>query len=488
MLDSARRQELQTLIRQGRLPEAGALCRNLSQAYTNDADALMTLGAILAQSGDLQAAAGCFERVLVLQPELPTAYYNLGKAYTMQDRFEEAMDCYRRALQFDPGLADAHTNLGDLFIKLGQPEQAEASLQQAARLQPQNADYQFNLATFYKEQLNLGKANQYYEQAIRLKPEYAAAHWNKSCVLLLSGNFPEGWQEHRWRFQNQYEIKRFQLPVFSQPRWQGESLEGKRILVYREQGIGDTLQFVRYLPLVKARGAYTIFACQQSLLDLLEDVSGIDNLQLFSEGLATEVDFDYHCPLLDLPDIFGTTLETIPAEIPYIGVDPQRKRYWQAKLAADNRVKVGLVWAGNPNHNNDRNRSCPLELFAPLMQVSDITFYSLQKGADGEQVNKLPPGMSLIDYTDELHDFADTAAFIEQLDLVISVDTSVAHLAGAMGKPVWTLLPYVPDWRWMLQREDSPWYPTMRLFRQTAKGEWGPVFQRLVDALVRLGV
>jgi hypothetical protein len=255
------------------------------------------------------------------------------------------------------------------------------------------------------------------------------------------------------------------------------------MLVYSEQGIGDTIQFVRYAPLLARRGARVILQCQPELKPLFQSLEGVDCVLSTSEALPP---FDVQAPLLSLPLALGTTLESIPAQVPYLKADPALAEAWRAKLAPAGRcLKVGLAWAGNPKHRNDRNRSMPLSVLAPLAGVGGVRFYSLQKGDAAGQAKGPPPGMDLVDLTQELNDFADTAAFVANLDLVISVDTAAVHLAGAMAKPVWTLLPFFSDWRWLLDREDSPWYPTMRLFRQRTRGEWGGVVERVVKELDR---
>jgi hypothetical protein len=252
-------------------------------------------------------------------------------------------------------------------------------------------------------------------------------------------------------------------------------------LIYTEQGLGDAIQFIRYIPLVVQRGAKLIVECRKELASLFRNVSGVKQVIKAGEQLPA---FDVYCPLLSLPLRFNTTLKTIPADIPYIKADAVLFQKWKNRLSDDNpKLKVGLVWAGRPTFKLSHLKECPLRMFSPLAQIKDITFYSLQKGNGSEQAKNPPEGMNLIDYTDEIQDFSDTAALIENLDLVISVDTSVAHLAGAMGKPVWTLLPFSPDWRWMLKREDSPWYPTMRLFRQPSHGDWKPVIERVKKEL-----
>ena len=269
-------------------------------------------------------------------------------------------------------------------------------------------------------------------------------------------------------------------PEFAQPPWDGSELNGKTVLLHAEQGLGDSIQFVRYVPMVRDRGGKVVLQCQPALSRLFTGLPGIDRVIKNGDPIPR---FDAHCPLLSLPRAFGTTLDSIPASVPYLTADPAAALDWAKRLADRPGKKVGIVWAGRAGYVGDRTRSLSLTTLAPLACASGITWYSLQKGYAAAQISDAPQGMELIDRTAELNDFADTAALIANLDLVISVDTAVAHLAGAMGKSVWTLLPYAPDWRWLLNRDDSPWYPTMRLFRQQRPGDWGEVIQRIAESL-----
>jgi len=327
-----------------------------------------------------------------------------------------------------------------------------------------------------------------FERAIQIKPEYAQAHWNRSLVLLLKGRFEEGWQEYRWRRKTN--LAAFAYPhKLDKPLWDGRPFAGKRLLVHYEQGLGDNLQFVRYLPMVKRLGGTVIFETPKSMYGLLHSFDGIDELVQASSDAPPEVEFDAYISLMDLPGISGTTLDTIPAEVPYIHADPAKVESWRDRLAGEG-LKVGLVWAGRPTGPNEvlslQHRSCSLEHFAPLADVPGVVLYGLQKGPAAAQVHQLSGQSVVANLGEQFEDFTDTAAAIENLDLVISIDTSVAHLAGAMGKPVWLLLKSDADWRWLLDRADSPWYPTMRLFRQEEWGDWDSVFERVAQELRQL--
>jgi hypothetical protein len=298
---------------------------------------------------------------------------------------------------------------------------------------------------------------------------------------LLHGDFEHGWPEYEWRWKTR-DFSSGRRP-FTQPQWDGGSLNGRTILLHAEQGLGDTLQFIRYAPLVAEAAGNIVVECPAPLKRLLRH--SLRQVPVLSKGEPLPP-FDIHCPMLSLPLACRTTLANIPRQVPYLNADSELAAHWQGKLVSQRELlKVGLAWAGNKAHKNDRHRSIELSTLAPLGEVPHVSFISLQKGEPAKQATRAPAGITLFDWSNELGDFADTATLIANLDLIISVDTAVAHLAGAMGKPVWTLLPFVPDWRWLLEREDSPWYPTMRLFRQSAPGDWSGVITRVVGALLR---
>jgi hypothetical protein len=317
------------------------------------------------------------------------------------------------------------------------------------------------------------------ERALELEPESAGGHLNMSLLRLLSGDFEGGWSEYEWRWRVLKPI--VPEPRFSQTMWDGRELNGQRILLHPEGGYGDTIQFVRYASMVAARGGQVVLGCAEELFQLLQTLNGVTELVVTGNEIPK---FELQCPLLSLPRVLKTTTENIPARVPYLHADPAlAKRCQMALENIDARLKIGLVWAGRPEFFNDRNRSIPLVRFAPLARIPGVWFCSLQKGKAGEQIGALPKDWKLTDWTGELRDFADTAALIDGLDLIISVDTAMAHLAGAMGKRVWVLLPYAPDWRWLLGRSDTPWYPTMRLFRQLEAGNWDAPFEEMKEAL-----
>jgi hypothetical protein len=304
------------------------------------------------------------------------------------------------------------------------------------------------------------------------------AHWNEALLRLLTGDFSRGWAKYEWRWRN--ESLALSTRNFSQPLWLGaEAIDGKTILLHSEQGLGDTIQFCRYVPLVAARGARVILEVERPLHEIMTNLAGAT--EVISKGDALP-DFDFHCPLLSLPLAFGTHLETIPSLTSYLRAPGQTLKHWQARLGPKARPRIGLVWSGRPAHKNDQNRSISLRSLLPLLDI-EATFVSLQKDVRSDDAAVLKECNDVLHFGDELKDFSDTAALILQLDLVISVDTSVAHLAGALGEPVWILLPYNPDWRWLLDRDDSPWYPSARLFRQQQIGNWAGVIDQVKNEL-----
>lgn len=430
------------------------------------ADAWNTLGSVLQEQGKVDEAVSDYLRAIECDPNLMDAYYNLGKALMEKGRIDEAIDYYRKALQLSPDSAEAHNNLGFSLLEKGRPDEALSHFRKAVSINPEFSQAYYNLALYHQDRNLPDEAVLYYEKAVRHRPDYVDAHWNMACALLLSGNFERGWKEYEWRWK----LKKHRGCRISRPQWDGSDISGRTILLHAEQAFGDAIQFIRYAPLVGQRGAKVIVQAPKELVRLLGNVSGI--AEVVPDG-GQLPEFDLHCPLLSLPLVFGTTLNSVPAQVPYIDVDASLYLKWRERLRCDSAgLKIGLVWAGRIKAERERRRSCPLDLFKGLMQFEDTTFYSLQKGKGTGQVRPGTEDIKLVDYTEDLDDFSDTAALAANLDLIISVDTAAAHLAGAIGKPVWTLLPFVPDWRWMLDREDSPWYPTMRLFRQPSPGNW----------------
>ena len=454
--------------------KAIALDSKLAAAY-ND------LGAIYQSLDQIEEAVTQYQKALSLHPNFTEANYNLGNAFKELGRWPEAVIYSQKAIELDPSIPEAHYTLGIVFYAQDQVEEAIRCWQKTVQLNPGHQDAYNNMGVAFQDKLELDKAQKCFQKAILNNPDFSEAHWNKSLCHLLAGNFPEGWKEYQWRFRiNDIFFNRH----FTQPLWDGGDLNGKRILLYAEQAFGDTIQFIRYVPLVVKQGGRVFVECQEDLFPLLEPMKGIERLIKHGQPLP---DFDIHCPLLSLPLAFKNTLEDIPLDIPYLSVSPDLVQKWHQSLAADQSdKKIGLVWAGRPTHKKDRKRSLALETLAPLAEIPGIIFYSLQKGEAAQQAQNKPNGMKLVDVAEDLVDFTETGALIENLDLVIAVDTAVAHLAGALGRPVWTLLPYSPDWRWLLNREDSPWYPSMRLFRQPSPEGWTSVILSVRDCLLKI--
>ncbi|CAB1073874.1 FIG140336: TPR domain protein [Olavius algarvensis Delta 1 endosymbiont] len=429
-----------------------------------------------------EKAVAALGRAIKIKSDYGDAHYNLGILFQAQDEPDQAIIHFRQAIQFQPQAVDAYYNLGNVLKNLGQFEEAIENYKNAIKLKPDFPEALNNIGLTLKEQGHVAAAIKCYSRALEHRPDFAEAHWNRALAYLLVGNFRDGWPEYEWRFRRgdwQRTPRRHQ----SKTTWDGSNFEGKRLLVYAEQGLGDTLQFVRYLPRVKALGGKVILEASRTLHGLLEGLAGVDELVDPNLKNTPSIDHDLSVPLLSLPGIFKTELDTIPGTVPYIFASNDKIDLWRKCLGEDG-FRVGVVWAGRPEHKNDRNRSCPLEWFIPLAGIDGVQLYGLQKGAAALEVADLPESLNFTNLGDEFENFPDTAGAIENLDLVISVDTAVAHLAGAMGKPVWVLLPYAPDWRWLVDRQDSPWYPTMTLFRQKTAGDWGVVFDRLMKEFV----
>ncbi len=439
------------------------------------------LGILLQGRGELDAAEACYRRALEIAPRFAEAMSNLGAVLAERGRLEQATAWYSRAIAECDDLPDAHNNLGAALVKLDRADEAEGLHRRAIALRPDFADAHYNLGVALHDQGRFDEALASYEDALRLNPDNVDAHWNRAFVLLLKGDFAAGWREHEWRWKRKLQPPR----SFAQPLWRGEDIATRTILLHDEQGIGDTLQFVRYAPLVAARGARVLVQVQRPLLRLVTGSLGA-GIEVFADGNVIPP-FDLHSPLLSLPLACATTLDALPRATPYLKVDPAAAVRWRNRIGTASGLKVGLVWAGNPQHKNDRNRSIAFEGLAPLLDVSGVRWFALQVGERAADLARAPAGR-IANLADRFVDFAASAAAIDALDLVITVDTATAHLAGALGKPVWVLLPFVPDWRWMLARDDSPWYPTARLFRQPARGDWASVVQAVraaLDAVVR---
>ncbi len=444
--------------------EAERACRRSLECNPQLAEAHANLSAVLLAERRFKEAEEAARRAIRLKPQLAEAHANLAAALIEQRRFGEAAVPCQQALRLNPALPEAHANMGDVLAWRARDEEALACYEAALRLRPDSAEF-WNKRGFALEQLGRWEeALECFEQAVRRKPDFAEARTNRAMAWLRRGDFVRGFAEYEWRFRR----KDFGTAAQREPRWRGEPLEGRTILIHAEQGLGDTIQFMRYLPLVEQRGGRVKFNCQPRLRPLAA-------ARWTAEPQERA---ELHASLLSLPHLLGTTAETIPAAVPYLEVASAHVERWRQRLGGGGSLKVGLVWAGNPRHPQDRRRSVPPELLAALGGLGDVRFFSLQRGWRARI-----PGLELEELEEETGTVLDTAAAILNLDLVISVDTMAAHLAGALGRRVWLLLSFCPDWRWMLEREDTPWYPTMRLFRQRRPGDWREVIARVAEAL-----
>jgi tetratricopeptide (TPR) repeat protein len=489
------------------LQQAVALAPQLATGHHN-------LGVCLAQQGRSEEAAASLERALQLQPDYPEAHYNLGNVLRDRGQRDRAIIHLRRAIELRPLYGEAYNNLGLALIESNQPEEAVLLLQQGVRLRPQAkeainnlglayadlgrfdqaehcywdalrldpayADAHANLGNTYKEQGRTNEALACYQLALALEPRSASSRYNRALALLQAGDYTHGWPEYEWRWKRKSQLPR----LMPKPQWDGSALAGKTIFLWCEQGLGDAIMFARFAAQVKQRGGTVIQECPGHLLPLLSGLPGAD--QIVPEGRPLP-HFDVHCPLLSLPGLLGTTLDTVPTPLPYLQAQPARIERWAGRLPADPALRIGVVWQGNRRMAWDHFRSFPLACLEPVAKIKGVHLISLQKGYGAEQLPRIQSRFAVQDLGPDLDAeggaFLDTAAIMSQLDLVITADTSAAHLAGALGVPVWLALSAVCDWRWLYTREDTPWYPTMRLFRQKQVGDWAAVFTRMAEEL-----
>lgn len=445
----------------------------------NNPEFLNNLGKALQSHGRLTEAIGIFRRAIDIKPDFIATYANLGSALRASGDYPQAIAVLRQAAGLQPNSVETMNNLGNALQEFGQVEEAETIFQKILSAKPDFAEAHNNLGTTYRAAGQFGRAIEHYRKAVQLQPDMPMPHFNLGLTLLLLGQFEEGWRENEWRWKVKEHGGRFDQ--YPSPEWDGSDLKGRTIFLFGEQGFGDAIQFARYVPLIAQRGARIILACQKPLLCLMKSLAGVSQLVTHGDPMPA---FDVRCALMSVPRIFGTADANIPADIPYLSANADESSRWRKRLDEfAGKLKVGIAWAGRPEHKLDRLRSIAPKVFAPLNTISSIQLVNLQKGDKSSQGRDV---LNLIDWTAELTDFADTAALVENLDLVITADTAVAHLAGALGKKVWVLLPFVSDWRWLLNRSDSPWYPTMRLFRQPAIGDWNTPIQQVVQALQEL--
>jgi tetratricopeptide (TPR) repeat protein len=503
------------LLKDGQLDAARECFEQAVSARPGDADGHSNLGAVLREQGRTNEAAACFHRALALRPDHAGAHNNLGRVCEDRGRLDEAAARYRLAICYQPGDASLHNNLGNVLTMLSRPDEAWTCYQQAVRLQPAEpvfhsnlanalilagrpeeaeascrhalrlrsgfADARHNLAITLAAQGKFKEAVADNELALQLEPEHPGARNCRALWRLQHGDFARGWPEYEWRWK----VRGVTARAFREPAWDGSPLNGRTILLYAEQALGDTIQFIRYAPLVKERGGTVVVECQPPLARLLASCPGIDQLVPRGSPLPP---FEVQAALLSLPGLLGTTLETVPRNVPYLSAAPDLVASWRRERGGETSFKVGIAWQGSATFAGDRLRSAPLRHFAPLVRVGGVRLFGLQKGPGREQISTCRQ-LDLTDLGGTLDEatgaFMDTAAVMMNLDLVVTTDTSVAHLAGALGVPVWVALAIGADWRWLLDREDCPWYPSMRLFRQSRAHDWDEVFERMAAELRR---
>jgi tetratricopeptide (TPR) repeat protein len=469
-----------TLMVLGRVAEAIVCYRQALRLNPSFAEACNNLGNALGQQDLLDEAIRYYERGLALKPQSAEIHFNLGIARQRQKKLDEAIHCYRQALRLKPDYAGASMNLGNALSAQNKNAEAIQCYRRVLELRPGDAEALTNLGNVHRDQGCFDEALAFFEQALRQDATRAVPHHNRALLWLLLGNWSQGWPEYEWRL----ETDGFQHLALQQLHWDGSPLAGRTILLLAEQGLGDTLQFLRFVPLVQQRGGRVILQSQAPLHQLLTHCA--PKLQVIVPG-APLPGFDVYAPLMSLPGVLGITPTSVPAEVPYLHADPPLVLSWRQKLQALGGFRIGIAWQGNPANRFDQQRSIPLAQFAPLAQLEGVRLVSLQKGPGMDQLHALADRFPVVDLGNCLDEaagaFMDTAAIMKNLDLVISSDTAIAHLAGALAVPVWVALPLIPDWRWLLERQDSPWYPTLRLFRQTQSGRWDDVFARMAEEL-----
>ncbi len=437
-----------------------------------------SLGVALNASGRTEQALKSFARAVDLAPDYHDAVYNMANALTSLDRHREAVDCYRRVLAKRPQDAFTHFNLGIVLQHCDQHEEALRCFERVIELGHDPANVLKPMAASLQMLKRYSDAADALQNSLKIH-DCAETRADLGMILLQMGRFKKGWRQYAWRIDAS---KTWKLAYTSALRWDGSAFPGRRLLLLCEQGLGDNIQFIRYLPMVRRMGGTVVLAVHPQLRTLFEQLADAEQVVEVSETSSPCADFDIVAPLIDLPGHFNTTLKTIPANVPYLHPQPSKKAAWKQRLSVP-QLKVGIVWGGSTAHLRNDHRSCGIQWFLPLSCVPNVRLYSLQKGPAAAQLQQLPPETEITDLAPLINDFSDTAAAVANLDLIITVDTSVLHLAGAMARPAWAALCFEGDWRWLIDRADSPWYPTVRLFRQTTLGDWKDVFSRIEKRL-----
>ena len=469
---------------QGRIDESLDAKQKAADLSPSDAEAWSNLGNAYQDKNRLEDALHCLKHAIQISPNLAVAHNNLGITFEKLNRLDDAQSCYRKALELRPDYVEAHYNYGVTLQKMARYDDAQKSYRLAINYNPNHAKAHSNLGLVLKHLSEFSESEKHFLTAIKLDPSFIDAHYNFALLLMLLGRLKEGWAQYQWFYhpQNTNPSKPNQ-PHLKAMQWQGEALQDKIILIHSEQGFGDMIQFVRYAQHLKSHGATVWVLVTKPLVDLFNTIEWVDCV--LENGEQHKATFDFWVFALALPYWFQTTLENLPCNVPYLSVNFEKRTWWQNWLtqsSVQGNKKIGLVWAGNPVHSNDANRSIDLSQFSGLSELTNITWVSLQLG-ESARSRCLNSPLNMLDASAYIKDFTDTAALLENLDLLISVDSSPAHLAGALNVPVWTLITAVPDWRWLLEREDSVWYKSMRLFRQPEKGDWTSVLEDVKKAL-----
>ncbi|MBF0421935.1 MAG: tetratricopeptide repeat protein [Magnetococcales bacterium] len=444
--------------------------------YPDDPQMLQSLGQATLNAGRLEEAIAYFDRAIQRHPAFPEAWNGLGIAWDGRGDGSRAWECFRQALRFRPDSPEILNNCGNILQKQFRPEEARSYYNEALRLQPDYVDAWCNLGGCLHQLGELQEALAALAKALTLKPDLPSAHYNESLIRLLLGEFSKGWEKLEWRWRSRDVAPH----PHGQPLWDGSPAPDQTLLVHCEQGMGDSIQFIRYVPLIKPLVRQLVLLCPAALESLFGDLQGVDLLTSAPQRLPR---CDLQVPLMSLPRLFRTDIRTIPRTVPYLHSDPHLAARFNHRLGPAGRLKVGFAWKGNPRQKNDGNRSMDLSTLVPILEMAEITLISLQKDCTPDEREILARYPGCLDLSDELADFSVTAALISQLDLVVSVDTSVIHLVGSLGRPGWVMLAAVPDWRWLLECEDSPWYPSLRLLRQKQAKQWAPVVNQVLGGL-----
>jgi len=470
------------LIKLGKLERAHEILSKGINLYPTDEAIYLNFGNLHTVKKNWHMSLDCYNRAIEINPDYVEAYSNRGNALQELKRMDEAIANYDRAVEINPDYVEAYSNRGNALQELKRMDEAIANYDRAIEIKPDYEDVYYNRGNALKELKRVEEAIANYDKAIEIKPPYADAHWNKSLALLLKGDLLMGLELHEWRWK--VDVHLSQNRNFTQPLWLGlEDIAGKTILLHAEQGLGDTIQFCRYAKLVKERGVFLVLEVPKVLLGLLSGLEGVDEFVEKGKELPF---FDYHCPLMSLPLAFKTSLKSIPILIPYIRPKINNKNKWQKRIG-ETGFKIAICWQGSTKGKVDFGRSFPVSLFEGLAQIDGVRLISLQKNEGVDQLKSLPVGMIVETFPDDFdigeNAFLDSAAIMKCMDLVITSDTALTHLAGALGVKTWLPLKYLPDWRWMLDRSDSPWYPNHRLFRQIKSDDWLSVFKEMEKEL-----